>query len=442
MAAITDLQVESRASSQASLLWTDNGEANTLKRALHGGSYSTVATVTGTASYTDTTITAGVYYDYKITSGVSGDSNVVSVTVQVCDASPTVSTSPMSSVGIPRAGESGVDPALFNLFADQVEAALQPANDPNTPMIVCPTNGAIIIDCRLARNFTVQATTDINSISMIGCNNAPAGNVSIQIPPNVTRKIAGFPLGFGMTPGQVSVSGGTTGKTYSFPFSNTPTGPLGSMVGAGSPGVGGAGGGGGGGGGCGCSPSDGQSLTITCCTASCSMSCSGGKSLSITVCGGVPPYSYSVTGSLTAKKTSGSSATITPPANTGSGVAGDASREVYFSRAGSSTDQNARLHGCNDQVTSACSMEATSAGTPCRALGFAVDELCTGSPAAAPGTICPVSSSCTDLYFWTCDTRTAGMIAAGCKPCRLMSAGQVVTVTDSLGTSVSKTITS
>ena len=39
------------------------------------------------------------------------------------------------------------------------------------------------------------------------------------------------------------------------------------------------------------------------------------------------------------------------------------------------------------------------------------------------------------------DKRTAAMISNGCQPCSLMDGG-VVTVTDILGTSVSKTVTS
>ena len=84
MAAITDLTVESTAPTVVEVDWTDNGEVNTLYRAPYGGAYASLATVTGLATYSDTTAVTATRYQYKITSGVSGDSNVDDVVAQTC----------------------------------------------------------------------------------------------------------------------------------------------------------------------------------------------------------------------------------------------------------------------------------------------------------------------------------------------------------------------
>lgn len=237
------------------------------------------------------------------------------------------------------------------------------------------------------------------------------------------------------------------------------------------PAVSGSGGGQGGdplaGAGCVCNSSSGA-LKIVCCQSggSCAFDCGALSNpqgtMVLGACGGNPPYTWATTKGTIAESGS-NQATLTKPVNTGSGVAGVAYK-LFIALSTDCGVQGGRNYvvksvGCNDIVQSCptASWFAPCCEGPCNNLsgtgecpngtGFncgqyscilPVAPVCSGSQNPM---FCAVGTICTDLDGSVCDLRTAAMIAAGCAPCKASMAGAVVTVTDSSGASVSKTIT-
>lgn len=183
MAAIADLTVESTAPTVVEVDWTDNGETNLLKRAPYGGAYSTLATVTGLATYSDTTAVTETRYQYKINSGVSGDSNVDDVVAQTCAAD---SNEPEELTLPAFQGDTQQDD-LLNQMARDLESFVNVRLAGADPCEICPSSGAITIDCSRCTDFNVAVTEDINSISMVNCDGGGDGTMNFKVPPNVTR---------------------------------------------------------------------------------------------------------------------------------------------------------------------------------------------------------------------------------------------------------------
>ena len=463
MAAITDLAVESTAPTVVEVDWTDNGEVNTLYRAPFGDAYSSLATVTGLATYSNTTAVAATRYQYKITSGVSGDSNVDDVVAQTC----TTDTKEPEDLTLPSFDGDEQQDDLLNQMARDLESFVNIRLMGADPCEICPSNGAITIDCSRCTDFNVNVTEDINSISMVNCGRGGGGGgaINFQIPPNTNRKICGFHQSFGFEGGECSsvfgdggVNGGTLGKVCRTAY--LVIGPLGHLVaipGGTSCGklVGGLGtGGGGGGAACDCLPTTVGQLTLACCTTDCSLTCATTKSLKLIACGGMPftigkAYTWAVTGGLTmVVSTNGRSATITPPTNSGSGVSGNAYRSCGqrvsdIAACNVGIELGGAHYGCNDQFLTG------SSGAQCGSLGTTTYMCCGGTP--SPCTTCTLPScgatGAPGEYVQahpgageTADLRTAQMITDGCNPCGLAVDGKVVTVTDALGVSVSKTL--
>ena len=200
---------------------------------------------------------------------------------------------------------------------------------------------------------------------------------------------------------------------------------------------------GGAGGGCVCASTDG-SLKIVCCGSGCTFDCSASSNPSGTMtlgaCGGEPPYSWTTTNG-TIVSSGSNQATLTKPANPGSGVAGIAYRKLGAANAAFELGCRNDLPvcegswGCNDQVIVVCDTTAlVTAQGCCNKFDLAPWE----GQAIPAGTLCATSSACS-CNTKIADKRTADMIAAGCVPCGLMS-GAVVTVTDAVGTSAAKTL--
>ena len=463
MAAIADLTVESTAPTVVEVDWTDNGEVNTLYRAPFGGAYTSLATVTGLATYSNTTAVTETRYQYKITSGVSGDSNVDDVVAQTC----ATDTREPEDLTLPSFEGDEQQDDLLNQMARDLEGFVNTRLANPDPCATCVTNGAITIDCSRCTDFNVTVTEDINSVSIVNCGGSGdsrggEGSINFHIPPNTTRKICGFPQTFGFEGGECfdlpGVSGGTAGKTCHVGFMRIPfigveaIPPIGCGRLSGSPGSGG----GGGGTACDCLPSTPGQLTLACCTTNCSLACATTKSLKLIACGGMPftvgkAYTWAVTGSLTmVVSADGRSATVTPPTNSGSGVAGEAYR-VCCERVSDIAACNVGIEsgganmGCDDIFeTGAGDAACTSAAGSADCCGGTC-TLCTTLPACtSSGSGGPVDmqgfaqthgASCV-----TTDTRTAQMITDGCNPCGLAVNTKVVTVTDALSVSVSKTL--
>jgi hypothetical protein len=191
--------------------------------------------------------------------------------------------------------------------------------------------------------------------------------------------------------------------------------------------------------------------------ASGAMDCSLGTAacITVTVTGGVAPYDWST--NLGVISGSGSSITLCPEANPGSGVGGNAFGKcamyccVFVSCSCS-------YFGCNDQINAGCS------GTGCATICSATGRNCTCSSCSGcspldcclggqPGCMsvnscnhggcCGTTNNpgngcaCLAASGAQADLRTGTMISAGCNPCSISMAGGnvTVTVTDALGSS-------
>ena len=437
MAVPTSVRVESNDIDRALLRWTlaTGTTATQVYRSTDGISYSQIINLQSSEIiYEDTGLSDATRYWYKLSadSGVTF-SSVVTVVVQTC----------FGSAG----GGGGLSlPNDIEDLARRVEEKFSQLEGVNpsgagSQCEVCSTNGAIVLDCSSGCvAFVVNMDEDINSISINWCGERPA-NVEFVIPDGATRQICGFPRYFGFT-GDECNDAQITGPRR-LPFS---LGGPGSGTGGGSGGLTSRSGGGvptgGGGGGiaCNCIPASDGGLTIKSCTANNSMKCSSSnssaKKLNLIACGGSPPYSWSVTGGLGLSSTSGSETTVTPPTNSGSGVAGVAYELIWCESGGG---QRTTDHSCND-VAGTC--VGTANCSTC------ISHTCSGVVTTMNGlggcdqTIPTNSIACGGVIGTKtfCDTRSASMITAGCNPCGTSTDGKVVTVTDAIGTAVSITL--
>jgi hypothetical protein len=454
VAAPTNVRVESTSITTTVLNWTSGSGNTSIWRSTDGVSYSVLTSLLpATTTYTDTGLASGTKYWYKLSDDDGSTfSSVVTVYTQGC---PTPSSADQQ-LGLPDDDLQALARRVEELFQDKVV-------DPSK-CLVCADDGRLIFDCsRGCSSFEALVDEDVNSITFENCpDNVDA---DLLIPPNVTRKICGFPRGFGFTGDecfQAPIVAGPNGATMS----------IGKDGGSKSkPGVGRTtnSGGGGGGSACTCVPGRNNALTIKSCNANNSLNCTGGKSLRLLACGGKGPYTWSKTGSVTltgpqAEATAGSTAegstvTVRPPTNSGSAVAGNAYTlyYLYCQQQGSGAGVCAgvkfnvfdwRKYGCNDVATTSCTGNtvdgtgcAVSPTSPCKAGDC--DSNCTSGNCsglqAFRGADTPCAHDANLSGGGMCDTRSAGMISNGCNPCGLQ-AGSTVTVTDALGVSVTITL--
>lgn len=452
MAAPTNVACEATSITSTAIYWDYTG-ANSIgvyRATPNDSSYSLVTTVgSAVKTYADTGLAVATKYWYKLSDDAGSTfSTAVSVYTQTCagsDGDPS-----LNAMALPRAGDSvGTDD--FNLLAQQVEQIfgdriLKPGQCP-----VCVSSGQVVVDCTGGcTDFVVFATEDINSISINRCDHTPF-NIEFIIPPNTTRKICGWPGGFGFGGDECRKNPFVTGaRGGSISTGSSGGGALASPAStSGKNNYGGGAGGGGGGGsgsGCTCVPTPDGLLTIKVCNPNNSLNCSTTKSLELKACGGRGPYTWSRTGSVGMKATgsqatpgataTGTGITVTPATNTGSGTAGNAyEKQGQYCDAGSgllTALPKANTYGCNDQVTitSTCS----GAASICGAIGtvlFAngVHANCTSYPIGSTPTYCQQQDG-------VCDVRTAPMIAAGCVPCGISAGSSTVSVTDANGVTV------
>jgi hypothetical protein len=482
MAAPTDVRAEATSISTVDIRWTYPGTADvSVHRSTDGVSYAEITTsltrvLAGTVIYTDTGLTLGTKYWYKLSEDLGANfSSVVTVWTHSCAGPNSAGT---SSVSLPTfLGDDGITADRLNEMKQRIETALNGVPIAPEECVACVDDGAVVVDCSDGcRNWTVIADEDINSLSINWCDKFD-GTIDILVPPNVTVGVCGFPAGFGFSGDEcknAKISGGTNGRTMGVVFTGGGAGGGGaggtavtSKPGAAKPiskraaesasGGGGSGGGGTsdrwpGGASCTCVARNGL-LTVKPCNANNSLNCSSTKSLKLVACGGREPYTWSKSGSVTLSATSGKTITVTPPANTGSGTAGDAYRVGLWVRCttgggGTGNRMYTVSYGCNDAVTVACQgLSANSAlydsngpcpgGTCCSFCGDG-GAACTADhiSATAERTVADCTGiACDQSGGTTCDARSVAMISADCSPCGLQ-AGGTVTCTDAMGVAV------
>lgn len=458
MAAPTDVAVESNSISTAIIRWTYAGTSTiAVYRSTDGISYSEVTSAgsrveVGTTEYSDTGLTAGTKYWYKLSDDAGSTfSSVVTVVVQECV--PAAGRS--DTFTLPRSYDANVGSDEFNNLAERVEALLHGRVLVPGDCIACVNDGALVIPCtESCKNWLVIVDEDINSVSLHYCDEGE-GTIELIVPPGTTRKICGFPAGFGFLGDEcreAPISGGSTGRTVGIP---TSPGGRGSPAARSRPGTSrGAGpGGGSGGAGCTCTTNGEGDLAIKSCNSNNSLKCSSTKSLQLKACGGVAPYTWTKTGTIQLSTTEGPATTVTPPTNTGSAVAGTAYWHSFYECngcAGSACNAVAGevtvLRGCDDSssgctTTSFCTLPAASAMTCGCGAGSPGQPGCGNTPqvCGSCGTgVCATrqAGNGEGRYSTVCDQRTAGMISDGCNPCGLAASGATVTVTDAVGTQV------
>lgn len=478
MAAPTSVTVEARSISSTHIRWSYSGTAQiAVYRSTDNVSFSEITATNsvarvdpGTTEFIDTGLDAGTRYYYKLTDDTGSTfSSVVNAFTHFC-----VDQNAGQAFQLPRFDDGQTDTSYkLNELAERVERAIGDQVIAPEACIVCPSTGAVVIDCTDGCNsFLVIADQDINSFTINRCGSSEP-TVDVYVPPDTTVGICGFPAGYGFDGNECTeapISGGTNGRTLRVGSG----GPAGGAWGGGgsTPGlpktsqnVGGSGGGIGGAD-CECVPGKNNQLTLKCCTANCSMSCGGTAALIVKVCGGVGPYTFTHTGSVkfkqpngtaldtqvTTVKTTAPQVKVTPPTNTGSAESGTAYRKDYISCSSCSatpgrcfsTGQHyvpvSDLYGCNDQFLSTTGASncgdgyaatlATTVFTSCPSLGLPTPAVTGSNPAVCASGACVLHE---------CDVRSAGMISAGCNPCGVQS-GSVVTVTDAAGVSVSVTL--
>jgi len=175
------------------------------------------------------------------------------------------------------------------------------------------------------------------------------------------------------------------------------------------------------------------------------LNCEGARTSNLFVCGGIPPYSWS-TSKGTVTPTTGTSTTLTPPANPGAAynpgtiAYGIATKyiDVFCACNSSHWDcgENLVQECLHPNSTSCWQVCHPEGGCPCSNCATAADAVCsTCSPICScgkspcGGNVCPEA-----LAHCFCDERTADQIANLCNPCPIaLSGGAVVTVTDALG---------
>lgn len=465
MAAPTEVRVEATSITTTVLRWVGGVGDIGVYRSTDGVAYTVIGStlsplftvVAGTLIYTDIEVAADTKYWYKLSDDLGATfSAVVTVWTHLC-ASPAGGPDTLALPRMTPGGDARTEGEIFNEAVETLEVTLGDRVLLPRQCEICPVDGRLVIDCSAGcHEFVVDVTEDINSISLNWCEGG--GTIDFVIPPNVTRRICGWPAGMGFTGDectQAPLSGGPSGMTQGAYVDKLRIDPK-SRTGYG-------GGGGGSGGDCTCVPGSKNELTIKSCNPNNSLCVGATPRLMLKVCGGKPPYTWTKTGGVkfqgdiadrsTDKDTVTNpvanrtpSVVVLPPVNTGAAVAGEAFRSVKCACTSSGNVFLFTSYGCgnaafhtpnctesttvpmvcgNGNITSCCVTgivcNGDGSGGTCTC-GKHTDGI---SPCGRCGNVVPPGT--------LCDVRTAPMISAGCNPCGLQN-GATVSVTDALGT--------
>lgn len=482
----TSLLAESRAQTTTALQWADNSDSETgfeIDRALGDGSFSLITTTAANVTtFDDSGLAAGTRYRYRVraTDGVSTTdySNIVTVVTHSC----AIDEGFHREMALPRFdSESGEPPdlseweKLLNEMVQKIESRFNKQVVTNAPCDLCVTNGAIIIDCARCDNFEVTVDEDINSISMVHCD-APGTETEIVFKTNAERCITGWPDDVicedcGTINDRECTDGGAiTRRRFSTGNSGRPI-----SEGPGTAPVGGSSGGGGGGTGGGlriqCEATVGGGDFADANVNPCARMNCGDSSphLNFRARGGLPPYTWTSVPTLTGGVAQTflvniPKGTLTlSPGGTGTD---DAGARAYTRGSIEWTNSSGACTVCNNYGTQSYRCDgatfSTCLGSSC-CDGNAdpdVPDCNNADPTCRrPGQGCNTASDCgaevtghcADSQTgapatFQCDCRTQTQKDSGtCEPCALNiggddGGGTVLTVTDSLGTSVSITV--
>jgi len=215
MAAPTNVRVHASGQGSNLIKWTYTAAtAITIHRSIDGLLYALIATVSpgSTGFYEDTGLANKTKYWYKLSD--DGGSTFSSVVTVVTHVTQSVRNSKATFHG--RRAKGATPTAQdFNEMIDALEVETNVKHVSEDPCPLCIVDGAIVIDCMSGCDyFRVIMDQDINSVSIVGCDDCP--DVDFVIPPNEERGICGFPIGCDFAGDecfQGRIPGGTDGRT-------------------------------------------------------------------------------------------------------------------------------------------------------------------------------------------------------------------------------------
>jgi hypothetical protein len=209
----TNVRVEATSQQGTRIRWSYSG-SNIVRvyRSTTGLSYSEIATITpGDTSYDDTGLSAKTKYWYRLSDdGGATWSETVTVVTHLAR-----SRRGQKAKFISRRAKDIVTPQDFNETMTALDEEVHTKYVEEDPCPLCIVDNAIVLDCTSGcKWFRVVMDQDINSISVIGCDDCP--QVDFVVKPNETRGICGWPMGCDYGSDECfegRVPGGTQGRT-------------------------------------------------------------------------------------------------------------------------------------------------------------------------------------------------------------------------------------
>lgn len=444
MAAPTNVWAEADGRESVNLFWDYSGSNYiSVYRSTDGISYAEVTTgadrpASTVKTYNDTTVAADTKYWYKLTDDV-GSTFSSAVTVWTHGCGPGAGSP--SEFSLPRFYNITEETSDLNESMKRIEEITRDRILTEGLCLACVSDGKVYLDCSDGcTHWLVYASEDISSITIEGCDESET-DIDFVIPPNVTRKIGGFKTGegWGTDARGTAVTTGSSPRTVSVTRKCKCADLAQGAVGV-TPGYG-----------CLCEGTGGNSKKVPALSVEGgnNMDCGSTKSLVLTAKGGHPPYTWSASGSLVLSNTVGNMTKVTPPANTGSAVAGEAYAMASWHKCnGGANNTQRETYGCDDVVETARTQTISNgafltAAPACQAnltaSDFPIATIDHSDPACSPNCDgCP--NPITPDMKTMCDMRSGAMISGGCNPCGTSVGGQTVTLTDSSGQTVVKTL--
>lgn len=180
--------------------------AISLWRAPNGGAFAKLFTIPADygsyPTFNDTSVVAETYYDYKL-SDDNGVTFTAIVSVQTQKQFPIISRGSGANtqqVALPSfPTDESINPPNVQQMVDQLQALLNGETiAAPRPCQVCPSNGALVLDCSTGcYRFIIDPAdiTDVNSISI----NCESLELDFNVPDSTTIEVCGWPENAGFT---------------------------------------------------------------------------------------------------------------------------------------------------------------------------------------------------------------------------------------------------